>query len=45
MSSSLIDTTNIPVVTNIQHGPHTELDHHIINADINSMGLNIQSLD
>jgi hypothetical protein len=45
MNSSLIDTTNISVVNNVHHGPHSEIDHHILNVDFDSMGLNIHSLD
>ena len=46
MTSSLIDIPNISVVTNdFHHGPHSEIDHHILTTDYDSLGLNLHSLD
>ena len=45
MTISLIDIPNISVATNFHHGPHSEIDHHILTADYDSLGLNLHSLD
>ena len=45
MNSSLTDISNISVTNNVHHGPHLELDHHILNVEFDSMGLNLHSLD
>ena len=45
MNSSLTDISNVSVANNVHHGPHLELDHHILNVEFDSMGLNLHSLD
>lgn len=44
MNSSLIVSPNSLVLDNLAHGPLHELDHHIMHIDLDTMGLNLDSL-